>query len=228
MMGFGMVANAQVTVSEPEFVGSYYLLTSDFTYVELPKENGSMKKHENKVSKWSKLVKGVSGIGSVAGMVGIGTAGSLSGVTTSAKVMSAARGVGSAATSVSALAGANGMDIVFEGKSSDCSVNLSDGDLRIIIKAEGNDTNPVDLYRIVRFNTTKKERWVQWFEISSSLLGTSDAEKNGYVSFLGTKYGESSYLVTIPASSLSAGQYGIFYLQIESALAIPVATFAVE
>lgn len=32
----------QVTAPEPEFIGSYCMLTSDSTYVVLPKENGKV------------------------------------------------------------------------------------------------------------------------------------------------------------------------------------------
>ncbi len=225
LMASGMVANAQVTVTEPEFVGTYYHLTSDSTFAVLPKENGTVKKHENKVSKWAKLAKGASSLAGAAGLVGIGT-GSVSGMMTGARVMTTASGIGDVASTVSTLAGIRGMDIVFQGRSSSYSVAI-DGDLRFIIRAEDNNTNPVDIYRIVRLNTSKKERRVQWFEYSSTLLGSSEAEKNGYVSFKGKRFGESSYLISIPASQLKPGQYAIFLTNVESALAIPVATFGV-
>lgn len=228
MLGASLVANAQVTVQEPEFVNSYYLLTCESTYAELPKESGTIKKHVNKVSKWSKLAGGISSVAGAAGLVGVATGNSVSAITNSAKVVSTASSVESVMSSANILAGAAGMDIVFPGKASSYTAKLADGDVKIIVKAENNETNPVDLYRIVRFNTSKKERSIQWFEYSSSLLGSADAQKNGYVNFSGSKYGEKSYLLTIPLSSLEEGQYGVFYMNIESALAIPVATFGVE
>ncbi len=228
MLAVSMCVKAQVTVAEPEFVGTYYHLTSDSTFIELPKENGSIKKHENKVSKWAKLAKGASSLASAAGLVGIGTSGSLSGVTNGARVVTTASGVGSAASSVGALAGAVGIDIVFQGKESSYNVAIDGSDLRFIVKASNNETNPIDLYRIVRFNTSKMERRVQWMNLSSSLLGSSDAEKNGYINFSGKKFGESSYLLSVPGSSLEKGQYGIFYLDVASAMTIPIATFGVE
>ena len=47
----------QVTAPEPEFIGSYCMLTSDSTYVVLPKENGKVEKHQNKFSKFSKIAR---------------------------------------------------------------------------------------------------------------------------------------------------------------------------
>ena len=53
-------ANAQgsntVTASEPEFINSYCILTSDSAFDILPKENGTIKKHQNKMSKFSKIL----------------------------------------------------------------------------------------------------------------------------------------------------------------------------
>ena len=55
MMMIAVSGYAQVTVSEPEFVNSYCILTSESTYDILPKENGEIQKHQNKVSKWAKI-----------------------------------------------------------------------------------------------------------------------------------------------------------------------------
>lgn len=40
--------SAQVTVPEPEFVNSYYILTSDSTMESIHKENGWIGEHETK------------------------------------------------------------------------------------------------------------------------------------------------------------------------------------
>ena len=72
---------------------------------------------------------------------------------------------------------------MFPDKASSYTAKLADGDVKIIVKAENNETNPVDLYRIVRFNTSKKERSIQWFEYSSSLLGSADAQKEWICEF---------------------------------------------
>ena len=65
-------------------------------------------------------------------------------------------------------------------------------------------------------------------EFEPTLLGTEDVQKAGYVSFTGHKYGEQSYLLTIPTSEMTSGEYGIFYMSIITATAIPVGTFNVK
>ena len=228
LLGACATLNAQVRVMEPEFIGSYYILTSDSTFAELPKENGTLKEHQNKVSRWSKITSGVSRVAGAAGIVGMGTAGSMSGVITGVRVATTAGGIGDAASTVGFLAGASGMDVVFQGNASTYTTTLDNGDLKFIIKAGNNEYNPADLYRIVRFKTTKKERRIQWMEFSSSLLGTAETSKKGYIGFTAHKYGEQSYLLTVPAQSLDSGQYGIFYMDTATATAIPVGTFGIQ
>lgn len=224
-----MTAGAQeVTAAEPEFVNSYCILTGTDSYDILPKETGTVGQHQNKVSKWSKIAGKASLLGGAAGMIGIGTAGSLSGVVTGARVMTTASGVGSAASAVNGLAGSSGMDIVFKGGKSTYKIkDFSDG-IRLLVKGENNEYDPMDCYRIVRFNASKKERRIQWMEIEPALLGSKGAEKAGYIQFAGHKYGEQSYILEVPASELKSGEYGIFYLSIASALAVPVGTFSIE
>lgn len=229
MLMAAMTAGAQeVTVVEPEFVNSYCILTGTDSYDILPKETGTVGQHQNKVSKWSKIAGKASLLGGAAGMIGIGTAGSLSGVVTGARVMTTASGVGSAASAVNGLAGSSGMDIVFKGGKSTYKIKDSSDGIRLLVKGENNEYDPMDCYRIVRFNASKKERRIQWMEIEPALLGSKDAEKAGYIQFAGHKYGEQSYILEIPASELKSGEYGIFYLSIASALAVPVGTFSIE
>ncbi len=223
-----LTATAQVTVAEPEFIGSYQHLTSDSTCEVLPKESGTMKTHENKARRFSKIASGMSGLAGAAGVIGVASAGSLSGVVNSARLVQTASGVGMAASSVNTLAGASGMDIVFQGKSSSYTVKLADGDLRFVVREEEHETDPAELYRIVRLKTSKKERRVQWMEYSPALLGTEEAEENGYIGFRASKYGEQSYLLTVPQAAITEGQYGIFYVNVSTATTIPVATFCVE
>lgn len=88
---------AQVTAPEPEFINSYCILTSDATYDQLPKESGTIGKHENKAKKWGKLLGGAASIVGAAGSLGaIGAAssGSVSGVMTGVRVMGTASSVG--------------------------------------------------------------------------------------------------------------------------------------
>lgn len=224
-----MTASAQeVTVAEPEFVNSYCILTGNNSYDVLPKETGTVGKHQNKVSKWSKLIGGAADIAGAAGVIGIGAAGSSTGIINGVRTVTTASGVGSAASAVNGLAGSSGMDIVFKGGKSTYKIkDFSDG-IRLLVKGENNEYDPMDCYRIVRFNASKKERRIQWMEIEPALLGSKDAEKAGYIQFAGHKYGEQSYLLDIPASELKSGEYGVFYLSIASALAVPVGTFSIE
>lgn len=229
MMLMAISASAQeVKVAEPEFINSYCILTSDSTFATLPKESGTIGKHENKVKKWSKWIGGAADIVGAGGMIGAATAGSVGGVINGVRVMGGAAGVASAAGTVSGLAGSSGMDIIFKGGHSSYSVNANGNNVRLLIKGENNETDPMDSYRIVRFKESKKERRIQWIEFESALIGSDETKKAGYVQFEGHKYGEQSYLLTIPASELEKGEYGIFYMSIITATTIPVGTFSVK
>lgn len=229
MMLTAVSASAQeVKVAEPEFINSYCILTSDSTFATLPKESGVIGKHENKVKKWSKWIGGAADIVGAGGMIGAATAGSVGGVINGVRVMGGAAGVANAAGTVSGLAGSSGMDIIFKGGHSSYSFKVDGNNMRLLIKGENNETDPMDCYRIVRFKGSKKERRIQWIEFESSLIGTDETKKAGYVQFEGHKYGNQSYLLTIPASELEKGEYGIFYMSIITATTIPVGTFSVK
>lgn len=231
MITLSVGTHAQVNVPEPEFINSYCILTSDSTYAILPKEQGTIGKHENKVRKWGKLLSGAASIaGAAGGIIGLNSAASGSGAGTLAgvRMMGTSLGVGSAADAVSNLAGSEGMDIVFKGGHSPYSLSPNGQAARLLIKGENNDTDPMESYRIVRFKSSKKERRIQWMEFESALIGSEETKKAGYVQFEGHKYGEQSYILTIPASELEKGEYGIFYMSIISATTIPVGTFSVK
>lgn len=219
---------AQVTVPEPEFIGSYNILTSDSTCASLPKESGTLGKHENKVKKVSKWIRGLADMAGAGGMIGAATAGSVGGVINGIRVASTAGSVASAAGTVSGLAGSSGMDVIFKGGHSSYVLKSDGQNVRLLIKGENNEYDPMDVCRIVRFKEGKKERRIQWMEFESSLLGSDDTKKAGYVDFTGHKYSEQSYLLTIPASELEKGEYGIFYMSIITATSIPVGTFSVK
>ena len=222
------VSAQEVKVEEPEFINSYCILTSDSTFATLPKESGTIGKHENKVKKWSKWIGGAANIVGAGGMIGAATAGSVGGVINGVRVVGGAAGVASAAGTVSGLAGSSGMDIIFKGGHSPYSVKLDGNNVRLLIKGENNETDPMDSYRIVRFKESKKERRIQWIEFEAALIGSDETKKAGYVQFEGHKYGNQSYLLTIPASELEKGEYGIFYISIITATSIPVGTFCVK
>jgi len=227
MMMATMAVHAQITVAEPEFVNSYCILTSDSTLAVLPKENGTIGKGKNKAQKASEIAGAASGV--VAG------AGILSSLSSKTKVLKGAlkllklgRGASEIAGAAGTLAGAEGMDIVFSGPESSYVIPVPTEDVNLIIKGANNETDPMEVYRIVRFNQTKKDRRIRWIEFKPALLGSSEAEESGYLGFAGHKYGEQSYLLTIPASELTAGEYGIFFMSIITASTIPVGTFSVQ
>ena len=219
---------SQTTVAEPEFVNNYCILTSDSTYATLPKESGTLGKHKNKTKKLLGFIGGAADVVGAAGLVGAHVASSPTGVLNGVRVFGTASSVGHAAGTVSGLAGSEGMDVIFKGGHSSYVVDGNGQDVRLLIKGENNETDPMDIYRIVRFNASKKERRIQWMEFESSLLGTDDTKKAGYVSFIGHKYGKQSYLLTISANELEKGEYGVFYMSIITATTIPVGTFRVK
>ena len=222
------VSAQEVKVEEPEFINSYCILTSDSTFATLPKESGTIGKHENKVKIWTKILGKAADVVGAGGMIGAATAGSVGGVINGVRVMGVAGGVANAAGAVSSLAGSSGMDIIFKGGHSSYAFKGNGQDVRLLIKGENNETDPMDSYRIVRFKASNNERRIQWIEFESSLIGTDETKKAGYVQFEGHKYGAQSYLLTIPASELEKGEYGIFYMSIITATAIPVGTFSVK
>lgn len=119
------------------------------------------------------------------------------------------------------------MDIAFAGGKSAHSLKNDGKDIRLLIKAEKNDYDPMGIYRIVRFKASKKDRRIQWLTLQPAVLGSSDAQKKGYLAFSGHKYGSQSYLLTIPASELEPGEYGIIYMAVSSAQEIPFGTFSI-
>lgn len=229
MMAMSTVSIAQnITVPEPEFANSYYILTSDSTFKELPKENGRLVKHTSLASRIGKIASHAADVVGAAGAVGAIASNSIGGVVNGVRVMGTAANVGEAASSISGLTFAEGMDIVFEGAHSPFVANSSNDGIRIIVNNGNNSVDPRDMNRIVRLKEKKKSRQIRWQTITPSMLGTSDAEKIGYANFSGHRYGNGSYIITIPTTEASKGEYAIFYMSMASATEIPVATFSIQ
>ena len=214
-------------VKEPEFINLICLMTSDTSFVVLPKESGTIKSHQNKVSKWSKIVGGVSSAVGAAGLIVGVNASSLGALSTGVKTMTTASGVSQMADAAGSLAGANDMDIVFEGGHSSYVVPKDMKTISLVIKAKDNESDPMELYRIVRFNASKKDRRIQWMEFSPTLLGSEKAQKSGYINFIAHKYGSQSYILTFPENEMIPGEYGIFFFSIINGTTIPVGTFSI-
>ena len=154
-------AQSNQVVKEPEFINNYCLMTSDSSFVVLPKESGTIKSHQNNVSKWSKIVGGVSSAVGAAGLIVGVNASSIGALSTGVKTMTTASGVSQMADAAGSLAGANGMDIVFEGPHSSYVIPRDMKSISLVIKAKDNESDPMELYRIVRFNGSKKDRRIQ-------------------------------------------------------------------
>lgn len=187
MAACALLSNAhaqRVVAPEPEFINSYCVLTSDSTYDVLPKESGKVKKHQSKFSKFSKIAGAVSDLGFAGGLVGAST-GSLSGLETGVRVMGTAAGVGIAADAVNTLAGVEGMDIAFAGGRSSYAVKDVSKGLRLLIKAEKNEVDPMGIYRIVRFKASKKDRRIQWMTCLRCLVALM-RRKRAFWPFLDT------------------------------------------
>lgn len=215
-------------VKEPEFVNNYCLMNTDSTFTILPKENGTIKKHQNNVSKWTKIIGNVSTVAMAAGsIVGI-SAGSAGAVIDGMRTVSTAASVGQVADAANVLAGAEGMDIAFDGAHSEYVIPKDMKDINIVVKGEDNSQDPMELYRIVRFNSSKKDRRIQWMQMKPAIIGTEKAEKAGYIKFTAHKFGKQSYILTIPEKEIQPGEYGIFYFSIVSSLSIPVGTFSIQ
>lgn len=225
------VPAGDISVAEPEFLNSYCILTGNGTYDVLPKENGRIGEIKNKSGRLFNKIGKVAGVaGTVGGLTAAvgGAANSFDGMVGGLKTMGVAGGVGGVAGAANALTAANGMDIVFAGPASAYSFDNKGQDVRILIKVENNEEDPANIYRIARFRTTKRDRRVKWMEWGESAFVTKDGEDKGFVYFTAHKYGEQSYLITIPASQLEEGEYGIFYMGLVTAETIPVGTFGIH
>lgn len=227
ILAFSSSAYAEIKVEEPEFLNSYVHLTSDSTYNKLPKETAQFKKHESKASKWAKIGGAAA---SVAGAAGLGVAsasGSVGGLVGGLRTMGAASSVESIVGTIGSLNGFEGMDLVFPGVKSPYVVRANE-DVRIILKVESNETDPMDFLRVCQLKTGKKDRKIRWMNYSPTLLGGEEERDNGYLAFDAKKYGKSSYLLIIPADQLEEGEYAIVSPSLVDAVVLPVATFSVK
>lgn len=120
----------------------------------------------------------------------------------------------------------NEMDIVLEGPHSSYVIPKDMKTISLVIRAKDYKIDPMDLYRIVRFTGSKKDRRFQWIGFSPTLLGSEKAQKSGYVYFVADKYSLNSYILTIPEKEMIPGEYGIF-LSTVNGTTIPVGTFSI-
>ena len=118
------------------------------------------------------------------------------------------------------------MDIVIKGPHSSYVIPKDMKTISLVIKAKDNESDPTELYRIVRFNSSKKDRRFHWMGFSPTLLGSEKAQKSGYVNFVADKYSLHSYILTFPGNEMTPGEYGIF-LSAVNGRTIPIGTFSI-
>lgn len=221
-------AQKNTTVEEPEFFNTYHILVSDTTMMPLPKEKGKIGKHQNKVSKWSSIVGKASTAAGALGVLGV-VSGKKNTAIAGLKVLNTANSVDAAAGAANTLAGQKGMDVIFKGAHSPYVVKKNAmRDICIIATLYSNNINPMDYYRIVKLNTSKKERRIQIREIETSLLGSS--KEQGYLPFEAHRESKTACMITIQGEDVEPGEYAIlaFGGSLGTAGMFSVATFSVQ
>ena len=121
----------------------------------------------------------------------------------------------------------NEMDIVLEGPHSSYVLPKDMKNISLVIRAKDYKIDPTELYRVIRFNGSKKDRRFHWMGFSPTLLGSEKAQKSGYVNFVAHKYGSQSYILTFPENEMITGEYGIFFFSIINGTTIPIGTFSI-
>ena len=220
--------SAQQTPSVEEYLSAYYILVSDTTMMPLPKEKGKIGKHQNKVKKWSSIVERASTAAGALGVLGV-VSGKKNTAITGLKVMKTANSLDAAAGVTNTLAGHTGMDVIFKGGHSPYVVKKNSmRDICIIAKLGDTSVHPMDYYRIVKLNASKKERRIQICEIETSLLGSS--KEQGYLPFEAHRESKTACMITIQGEDVEPGEYAIleFGGSLGTAGFFPVATFSVQ
>lgn len=77
--------------------------------------------------------------------------------------------------------------------------------VRFIVKVKDNTIDPTTIINIFKLKQEKNKRTVEL--ASTNTWGTTKSGEIEFISFYGTKYGESSYLIEIPA--LESGEYAM-------------------
>lgn len=233
------VSAQDITVAEPDTASAdlVYWVTPANELKALPFETGEIKEHKNKFGKIASIVGGVAdgigGLGMLGSLAGVG-GNSASAILTGVRVAGTAANVSSLADIGNSLAGAEGHDFTYKGSSSKLVVAPEGKDLKILVNLRcENKESGLSLLKVVRFKQTKSDRRLRWFQTKAALINTDkadDADKAGYLSFGFENYGEHCSLLTIPASELEKGEYGVYFLgnMLGPNMAILCYTFSVQ
>lgn len=233
------VSAQDITVAEPDSTAAdlIYLVTSDNQLKAIPSETGEIREHKNKFGKIASIVGNVASaagaLGGIGAIVGAHTE-SVGTIFNGIKVMGTAGNVASLAGVADNLAGAEGHDFTYDNPNSKTIVKLDGKDLNILANIKCKDKeSALGVFKIVRFNTTKKDRRLRWFQTKAALINTEkadEANKAGYLSFGYKSYGDHCSLLTIPSKELNKGEYGVYFLgnMFGANLSILCYTFSVE
>ena len=239
LVGFSTAQAQGLTVAEPDSTSAdlVYYATPSNTLEALPLETGTIEEHKNKIGKFASIVGGAAeaagALGGIGSLVGAHT-GSLSTVLTGIEVMGAASNVGDLAGVADALAGAEGHDFTYKPNKSTKTIKTDGKDLNLIVNLKCKDKEiALGVLKVVRFKATKSDRRLRWLQTKAALIDTEkskDADKSDYLSFGYQAYGDHSTLLTIPASNLKPGEYGVYCLanMFGPNLSILCYTFSVE
>jgi len=83
-------------------------------------------------------------------------------------------------------------------------VRTESGKLQLIVRAVDNNSDPLSIIQVIKFDVKKKKRQS---ELASVGYAGAKSGKMKLVNFTGAKFGNSSYLLTIP--NIDTGEYGI-------------------
>lgn len=78
-------------------------------------------------------------------------------------------------------------------------------DFQIIVKAVDNNTDPLAIVKIFKFESSKKERKAELASVNT--FGTTKSNNLIYLPFIAKKYGKNSYIITLKEKPI--GEYGI-------------------
>jgi len=86
-------------------------------------------------------------------------------------------------------------------------VRAESGQIQLIVRAVDNNSDPLSIIQVFKFDAKKKDRRA---ELASASAYGATSGKMKLVPFTAKKFGESSYLLTI--SHIAPGEYGIIVL----------------
>lgn len=100
----------------------------------------------------------------------------------------------------------NALSLELTGKNAKVRIPAGES-ARFIIRSVDNNSDPISMIRIYKFDTNRKKRKTVLSEDNSGTLMKSRTHTKNQLVFSGKKYGSSSYLIAL--DDLKPGEYGI-------------------